>query len=182
MSVAKRNGTYPSQIDVRTPTPGVYKRGDHYRVLTRPDGKRKVMHRFETYAEAVAFKAETPTRATPRRQLARQRGAKKQERPIAVEMLRLDPCAYCGGPTTEIDHIVPRSSGGDNEWTNLTASCGPCNRAKSDKPLLVFLAHQHGCYEWRRDLDASPQEDEDEPRAPRFSDLEGELPFELLAA
>ncbi len=46
-------------------------------------------------------------------------------------------CAYCGRadlPLT-IDHIMPRSKGGDDSWENLVAACLPCNNKKSDRTL-----------------------------------------------
>ena len=49
-------------------------------------------------------------------------------------------CQYCGVklPTlskikTTIDHVVPRSRGGDSGWTNLVASCQKCNLHKANK-------------------------------------------------
>ena len=42
-------------------------------------------------------------------------------------------CGYCGGPATTIDHVVPRSRGGGNEWTNTVAACGRCNNRKGDR-------------------------------------------------
>lgn len=57
-----------------------------------------------------------------------------------AEILRLDPCAYCGGPASEIDHIDPFIAGGRFTVQNITASCGPCNRRKQHTPLLIFLA------------------------------------------
>lgn len=42
-------------------------------------------------------------------------------------------CAYCGGTATTIDHILPRSHGGKNTWTNTVAACGGCNQRKSDR-------------------------------------------------
>lgn len=131
---------YVSQVDARTDTPGVYKRGETYRVLTRPDGKRKVMRRFATYEEAVAFKGGTPSRA---------REGHGSSDPFWERVLRRDPCAYCGGVSQAIDHIVPVASDGPNGWHNYTASCTACNRRKSNKPLLIFLAHENGCWEWR---------------------------------
>ena len=147
---------YASQVDFRTATPSVYRRGSSYRVLTRPDGKRKVMRRFDTYAEAVAFKdaverswpkraPETPR--TPRtsrwiRSMARDAGR-------LVAQLRVDPCCYCGAPAEVIDHIVPIVAGGPNTWENLTSACAGCNSRKRSKSLLLFLAHEHGCWEWR---------------------------------
>lgn len=54
--------------------------------------------------------------------------------------LSFDPCCYCGAPTDEIDHIDPISRGGANQWENLTASCKACNRAKSNRALLAWMA------------------------------------------
>lgn len=39
-------------------------------------------------------------------------------------------CQVCGDPATEVDHIFPRSLGGPDEFENLQAICGPCNKAK----------------------------------------------------
>lgn len=48
-------------------------------------------------------------------------------------------CQYCGvkldkGEET-IDHIIPRSMGGKNDWKNVVAACYKCNSAKSNKTL-----------------------------------------------
>lgn len=60
------------------------------------------------------------------------------------QILRRDPCSYCGVVMKQqIDHIVPVVASGENAWTNLTAACAGCNRAKSATPLLVFLAGGH---------------------------------------
>lgn len=57
-----------------------------------------------------------------------------------AEVLRGDPCSYCGAPPpSAVDHIVPLSRGGPNSPDNLTASCIPCNSRKRSKPLVVFL-------------------------------------------
>jgi len=43
-------------------------------------------------------------------------------------------CAYCGRsdlPLT-IDHIIPKSKGGDDTWENLVSACMPCNNKKGD--------------------------------------------------
>jgi 5-methylcytosine-specific restriction endonuclease McrA len=43
-------------------------------------------------------------------------------------------CQYCEkrGPVVDldIDHVMPRSRGGDDSWTNLVTACQPCNRKK----------------------------------------------------
>lgn len=45
-------------------------------------------------------------------------------------------CYHCHGPVTfdtvEADRIIP---GGSYTRENLLASCGPCNRLRSNKPL-----------------------------------------------
>lgn len=46
-------------------------------------------------------------------------------------------CQYCGNsfPTSElsIDHVVPRSQGGGESWTNLVCSCVRCNARKGGR-------------------------------------------------
>lgn len=42
-------------------------------------------------------------------------------------------CAYCGGPASTIDHVLPRSRGGGNSWLNTMAACGGCNQRKGDR-------------------------------------------------
>lgn len=43
-------------------------------------------------------------------------------------------CAYCGRGdiTLTIDHIIPRSRGGEDTWDNLVAACNKCNNLKGD--------------------------------------------------
>lgn len=44
-------------------------------------------------------------------------------------------CQYCDRPGNTIDHIVPRSRGGQHEWTNVALACSPCNFKKGDRLL-----------------------------------------------
>ena len=44
-------------------------------------------------------------------------------------------CASCGQRAETIDHIVPRSRGGQHTWENCVASCAACNHKKADKLL-----------------------------------------------
>jgi 5-methylcytosine-specific restriction endonuclease McrA len=47
-------------------------------------------------------------------------------------------CQYCGARTSlTVDHVIPRSKGGESSWENIVASCAPCNRRKGDR-----LPHQ----------------------------------------
>jgi 5-methylcytosine-specific restriction endonuclease McrA len=44
-------------------------------------------------------------------------------------------CQYCGDRAQTLDHIVPRSRGGDHTWENVVAACRPCNVHKADRLL-----------------------------------------------
>ncbi len=65
-------------------------------------------------------------------------GRKRRGSGLHTKRLRKDPCAYCGGPGGTVDHVVPKSSGGDGN-NNLTGACYQCNGRKDSKDLLSFL-------------------------------------------
>ncbi len=52
-------------------------------------------------------------------------------------------CQYCGSEraTLTVDHVIPRSRGGESVWENIVASCAPCNRRKGDR--LPREIHMH---------------------------------------
>jgi 5-methylcytosine-specific restriction endonuclease McrA len=50
-------------------------------------------------------------------------------------------CAYCGNRADTIDHVRPRSRGGQHVWTNVVAACARCNHRKGDR-LLAELGWQ----------------------------------------
>jgi 5-methylcytosine-specific restriction endonuclease McrA len=94
-------------------------------------------------------------------------------------------CQYCGEkkPVGELtlDHILPRSRGGDNSPVNVVTACVPCNNRKSDRtpaearmPLLtsqtalrvklerVVLCHYaEARAEWRKYLFMDVYDDRD---------------------
>mgnify|MGYP003640774060 FL=1 len=45
-------------------------------------------------------------------------------------------CQYCATRFREgdltIDHVIPRSKGGNSSWNNVVAACKPCNQKKRD--------------------------------------------------
>ena len=41
-------------------------------------------------------------------------------------------CQYCGGFGDTIDHVHPRSRGGEDSWTNCVCACAPCNSKKKN--------------------------------------------------
>ncbi len=44
-------------------------------------------------------------------------------------------CQYCGTskPGLTVDHVIPRSRGGESVWENIVASCASCNRRKGNR-------------------------------------------------
>lgn len=44
-------------------------------------------------------------------------------------------CQYCGDKAESIDHVIPRSRGGEHTWENVVAACERCNSAKRDRFL-----------------------------------------------
>src|SRR5215218_5892813 len=44
-------------------------------------------------------------------------------------------CQYCGRQANglTVDHVIPRSRGGESVWENIVASCAPCNRKKGNR-------------------------------------------------
>jgi len=54
-------------------------------------------------------------------------------------------CVYCGSKRDlTLDHVIPKSKGGGNEWTNLVTSCFKCNLKKGSKtPEEAKLVMKH---------------------------------------
>jgi 5-methylcytosine-specific restriction endonuclease McrA len=42
-------------------------------------------------------------------------------------------CQYCGSAAENLDHVVPRSRGGQHVWENVVAACRRCNAKKMDR-------------------------------------------------
>lgn len=59
---------------------------------------------------------------------------------IRLQVLRRDAytCAYCGDVADQVDHVHPKSKGGEDTLDNLVAACKRCNYAKRDK-TDIFL-------------------------------------------
>ena len=58
-----------------------------------------------------------------------------ESRATLAGVLRRDEhrCGYCTGWARTVDHILPRSRGGPNTWSNLIAACSDCNTRKADR-------------------------------------------------
>jgi 5-methylcytosine-specific restriction endonuclease McrA len=65
--------------------------------------------------------------------------------PTRVNILLRDDetCQYCGKRTRELtlDHVVPRSRGGQSTWENLVACCKACNGKKGNRLLKEVNMH-----------------------------------------
>lgn len=60
---------------------------------------------------------------------------------IRAKILKRDQgiCAYCDGPATTVDHIVPTSKGGALlDEDNMVAACRSCNSRKSNRDALFL--------------------------------------------
>ena len=46
-------------------------------------------------------------------------------------------CVYCGNGAGRLtlDHVVPRSRGGESVWENVVTACAPCNHRKGSRTL-----------------------------------------------
>lgn len=75
--------------------------------------------------------------------------AKRPGLRVYLNIIKEDPCVYCGGAGGTVEHIVPQShpawrrrnprDTGPHHWSNMAMSCRSCNSRKSGKGLLVFL-------------------------------------------
>ncbi len=51
----------------------------------------------------------------------------------AVFARDLHRCQYCGSSAENLDHVLPRSRGGDHTWENVVAACRACNTRKGNR-------------------------------------------------
>lgn len=57
-------------------------------------------------------------------------------------------CGYCGGKAETVDHILPRSRGGETSWLNTVAACRPCNNRKEARlPEEAGMRLRHRIFE-----------------------------------
>ena len=50
-------------------------------------------------------------------------------------------CFYCEGKAEHLDHFVPTSKGGKNDFHNIVPACASCNLPKSDKNYEEFMKY-----------------------------------------
>ena len=93
--------------------------------------------RFGSYNKAVIAAGLTPNIKLPDSFFQRERSLVSLS--LRYKILKRDSfkCTYCGGTPAKgyilhVDHITPRSKGGDTVETNLTTACWLCNTGKSN--------------------------------------------------
>jgi hypothetical protein len=45
----------------------------------------------------------------------------------------ISSCAYCGNDAEQLEHVIPRSRGGPDDWANIVPACKRCNYQKGTK-------------------------------------------------
>jgi hypothetical protein len=76
-----------------------------------------------------------------------------------VRDLFSDCCAYCQTPeeltvvTFEVEHIIPRSAGGETILSNLCLACPTCNRCKANRTTVIEPGSQQEIPLYRPDQD-----------------------------
>lgn len=56
-----------------------------------------------------------------------------EEKPSRAMIYKRDnhTCQYCGSKKSlTIDHVIPKSKGGQDTWENMVVACAPCNTKK----------------------------------------------------
>lgn len=64
-----------------------------------------------------------------------------------VDVIRCDPCSWCGGRGGTVEHVTPRSRGGPKEHRahNSAGACSRCNNERANVTVLEYLLRRrHG--------------------------------------
>ena len=100
---------------------------------------KKFLNINKVMIENISFNVTQMTSDTKLYGVAYQQGPLYQQKLKSFIFSRSNgKCVYCGAPAQEVDHIIPRSSGGTNSTYNLAASCRACNKKKSNLSLKEF--------------------------------------------
>ncbi len=67
----------------------------------------------------------------------------------AIMLRDAHTCQYCGmmpgRQELTVDHVIPRSQGGEHSWQNLVTACKPCNQRKGsftpDEAHMRLIRH-----------------------------------------
>ncbi len=127
-----------------------WKRG----ILLSFGGKVEVLERYDEVARSPSVAIPIPSVV---RLLRSYRRGRQRVRFCRENVLRRDDyvCAYCGAQPPHrdltIDHVVPRSRGGETRWENVVTACRGCNGDKGSRTLKeagLSLAKQPKAPRW----------------------------------
>ncbi|MGH3440701.1 MAG: HNH endonuclease [Nitriliruptorales bacterium] len=95
--------------------------------------KAEVIHADGAWfrSERVALRSPTVVRLVQYVRVPRRRQAGLSRR--AVFLRDRGRCQYCGDAAEDVDHVLPRSRGGEHTWDNVVAACRGCNASKQDR-------------------------------------------------
>mgnify|MGYP003947876073 CR=1 FL=1 len=84
-------------------------------------------------------------------------------------------CQYCGikpkYDESTIDHVVPKSRGGETSWTNCVLACYRCNSQKADRePHEAFKPNDRRASLWRGPSPMKLHKAPVRPKMPSFAD------------
>lgn len=101
---------------------------------------RDAVHVIETHNPAVHIHSPSLVVELPVSVVLKKYANRPYKRPDVSKATRdgvlkrdKNTCGYCGGRATTIDHILPKSRGGEDTWLNLISACGSCNGFKRDR-------------------------------------------------
>ena len=69
----------------------------------------------------------------------------------SLHKLTKNKCIYCGNPSESLDHLHPRSKGGESITSNCVPCCLSCNGMKSDSEVIKWYREQK-FYDPRRSM------------------------------
>lgn len=109
-----------------------WKRG----ILLSFGGKVEVLERYDEVARSPSVAIPIPSVV---RLLRAHRRGRQRVRFCRESVLRRDSytCAYCGSQPMHreltLDHVLPRSRGGETRWENVVTACRQCNGDKGSR-------------------------------------------------
>ncbi|HEX9890179.1 MAG TPA: HNH endonuclease [Nitriliruptorales bacterium] len=96
-------------------------------------GKADIVHENGVAFRSPSVTIQAPTVLRLHRQVRVPRRGRAGLSRRAVFLRDGHRCQYCGRPAEDVDHVVPRSRGGEHAWENVVASCRRCNGHKQDR-------------------------------------------------
>lgn len=99
---------------------------DRYKEMAEIDSDHKASEKFQEFADRVTT-----------RRLREADLSAYDEKDVVTTILPM--CSVCWAVgALHLDHIVPKSKGGLNDYTNYQLLCAPCNSSKGDRDMDVW--------------------------------------------